>query len=586
MTSLLRFLWSRICPDDRILIEAMTSLGFWGNNGQAHMTGEGMRAHDWPSSLAAMWSQWAPRETGDAIEVVRRLTGGLIDIVRVLYRDHPDFDQQCRNYVGRALESGRPAWAAAGRGVWAAGLWRHGDEDSALLQLVLAELELQEDTRSPQAEPTGGPLGVCAASNNLGVAYSTLRMFELAEPHLQRAARLSEELYAPELRLQVIIDYANLAGVGVRWALHAESVGRTHEARNRAQLARRHAREFGVSARRIGRDDAELYARALLIGARSLAAPEELTQEDRVALDVISAGPFFGDEPTEMIVRAIQARVCRLTGDPQGCREAAKRASDLVATGDQTLIAVALREAAMLEQPDEFTWSYARTIAGQTESARRRAVAAFRTRLALAGLEQRHHRVASDEARLHEQLGEAVRGEAELIHAATHDSLTGLPNQMLFHQRLDGALHTVRDGTVGLTVALVDVDDLERVNEEHGKGVGDQILRWVADRLTHTVRSSDTVARIGGDVFAVVMHHNPSVQGAHQWAERVNDDLGDASALTHSPRELPVSVSVGICLVAAGAATSPEQVVRETRNVLEVAKRQRGGIASVLITAG
>ena len=46
-------------------------------------------------------------------------------------------------------------------------------------------------------------------------------MFELAEPHLQRAARLSEELYAPELHLQVIIDYANLAAVGVRWALHA-----------------------------------------------------------------------------------------------------------------------------------------------------------------------------------------------------------------------------------------------------------------------------------------------------------------------------------------------------------------------------
>ncbi len=359
-----------------------------------------MHAADWPSSLAAMWSQWAPRETGDAVDVIRRLTGGLIDIVRVLYRDHPDFDHQCRTYVSRALDAGRPAWAAAGRGVWAAGLWRHGDEDSALLQMVLGELELQEESRSPRTEPTGGPLGVCAASNNLGMAYSTLRMFELAEPHLQRAARLSEELYAPELHLQVIVDYANLAAVGVRWALHAESVGRTNEARQRAQLARRHAREFGVSARRLGRDDAEMFARALLIGARSLAAPEELGHDDRIAMEVISGGPFFGDDPTEMMVRAIQARVCRLTGDPVGCREAAKRASDLAATGDQTMIAVALREAALLEQPDEFTWSYARTIAGQTESARRRAVAAFRTRLALAGLEQRHQRVPTEDAHL------------------------------------------------------------------------------------------------------------------------------------------------------------------------------------------
>ncbi len=179
-----------------------------------------------------------------------------------------------------------------------------------------------------------------------------------------------------------------------------------------------------------------------------------------------------------------------------------------------------------------------------------------------------------------------MRGEAELIHAATHDALTGLPNRTLFQQRLDGSLHRVRDGVVGLTVAFVDVDDLDRVNSDHGEGVGDQILRWVADRLTHTVRSSDTVARLGGDVYAVVMHTHPSVKTAHEWAERLNDDLGDASALTHSPLDQAVTVSVGLCLIAPGAATSPDQVISETHNVLEVAKRQRGGIASVLITAG
>lgn len=545
-----------------------------------------MRTHDWPSSLAAMWAQWAPRETGQATTVVRGLAGGLIDLVGVLYGDHPDFDQRCRRYVARALDADRPAWAAAGRGVWASGLWRHGDEDSALLQLVLGELELQDENRAPRQEPAGGPMGVCAASNNMGDAYATLRMFELAEPHLQRAARLSEELYSPQLQLQVIVDYANLAGVGVRWALHAESVGRSQEARQRAQHARRHAREFGVSARRLGRQDAERYARALLIGARSLAAPEELTDEDRRELRETAAGPFFGDEPTELIVRAIQARVCRLTGDVRGCREAAKRTVGLSGMGDHTLVAVALREAALLEEPEEFTWSYARTIAGQTESARRRAVAAFRTRLALAGLEQRHERVPTEDARLHAQLGLAVRGEAELIHAATHDALTGLPNRTLFQQRLEGALGAVRDGDRGITVAFVDVDDLDRVNQEHGDDVGDQILRWVADRLSQTVRSSDIVARLGGDVFAVLMHCTPTVESAQVWAERLNDDLGDASALTHSPHEVPVTVSLGVCLVAEGASTTPEQVMAQAHSVLDVAKRQHGGTASVLITAG
>lgn len=533
---------------------------------------------DWPSTLEAMWAKWRPT-TADL--GVHRLTGALIDLVTLLYRDQPEFDERCRGYVARALEAGRPAWSSAGRALWAVGLWRHGDEDSALLQLVLAELELQDELKSPRPDPVGGPLGPAAASNNLGEAYATLRMFELAEPHLQRAARLSEQMYAPALRLQVTVDYANLACVGVRWALHAESVGRANEARERAEMARRSARAFGVNARQQGLDDAERFARALMIGARSLASPSEVTAGDREALEEIAAAPFFGDDPTEVMVRTIQARVCRLTSDPQGCRDAAKRASALAQNGDQTLIAVALREAALLEMPDQFTWAYARAIAGQTESARRRAVAAFRTRLVLAGLEQRHQRVSEARQRLQRQLGDVTRGEADLVHAATHDELTGLPDRTLFIQRLDSALQSARESTSGLAVVLVDIDDLQEVNEKRGAAVGDQVLRWIGDRLQTSVRAADTVARLGDDEFAVLMVSQVSLPSVQSWADSLLDDLCDDRAETHEPHR--VSVGVGVCLVQPGACLSPDQVMQEAQTVLDLAKRRRGGTASLMI---
>jgi diguanylate cyclase (GGDEF)-like protein len=434
-----------------------------------------------------------------------------------------------------------------------------------MLQMVLAELELQKEIKAPRPEPVGGPVGSAAASNNLGAAYSTMKMFELALPHLQRAARLSEDLYGPQLRLQVIIDYANLAEAGVHWALHAESVGRTNEARQRAQLARRHAREFGVAARQQGRSDAERFARVLLIGARSVAAPEEIHDKDRIDLEEIRSFPIFGDDPAAVVVWAVTARVCRLTGDPQGCREAAMAASHLHHTGDHTMISAALREAALIERPEEFTWAYARAIAGQTESARRRAVAAFRTRLALAGLEQRYERISADRQRLQRQLEEAARGEAELIHAATHDALTGLANRTLFMQRLETVMQSCRVQPTDVAVAFIDLDNLKAINDDHGHALGDQVLRWVADQLQASVGAGDTVARISGDEFAVLLVSHEELATVGQWADRINDDLNDLRAQTQAPK--PVTVSVGVCLVPAGSQATSEQV-------LEVADRQ------------
>src|SRR4051794_2659560 len=130
---------------------------------------------------------------------------------------------------------------------------------------------------------------------------------------------------------------------------------------------------------------------------------------------------------------------------------------------------------------------------------------------------------------------------SRLEHLAHTDSLTGLYNHRYFHERLRAELH--RAGRAHDTVALLmlDIDDFKRVNDVCGHGEGDHVLRLLAEILSGVVRASDTVCRVGGEEFAVIL---PSCTSA--------DALGLAKrlkeALLHSPAEPvgEVTLSVGI----------------------------------------
>jgi diguanylate cyclase (GGDEF)-like protein len=121
---------------------------------------------------------------------------------------------------------------------------------------------------------------------------------------------------------------------------------------------------------------------------------------------------------------------------------------------------------------------------------------------------------------------ERKQAEARIEHMAHHDALTGLPNRVLFHQRLGEALSRIRRGGGSLAVLCLDLDQFKSVNDTLGHPVGDALLKTVAQRLDHCVRDTDMVARLGGDEFAIIL---PTIEGPHdaeQTASKVIDVLG------------------------------------------------------------
>ncbi|MFV2072595.1 MAG: putative bifunctional diguanylate cyclase/phosphodiesterase [Thermoanaerobaculales bacterium] len=134
--------------------------------------------------------------------------------------------------------------------------------------------------------------------------------------------------------------------------------------------------------------------------------------------------------------------------------------------------------------------------------------------------------------------------EARLEHLAHHDSLTGLPNRLLLHARLEHALARSRRTGERIAALFLDLDRFKKVNDTFGHPVGDLLLQAVALRLLGSVREDDTVARLGGDEFVIVLEGLDTPEEATCVAQKLLDELIEPFMI--NGRELFISGSVGI----------------------------------------
>ncbi|MBI4850962.1 MAG: diguanylate cyclase [Acidobacteria bacterium] len=134
--------------------------------------------------------------------------------------------------------------------------------------------------------------------------------------------------------------------------------------------------------------------------------------------------------------------------------------------------------------------------------------------------------------------------ENRLIHLAHHDVLTGLPNRLLFNDRLDQALiKSYRDDSL-VAVIFIDLDRFKPINDTFGHRIGDLLLQAVAERLRGCVREEDTVARLGGDEFTIILEDVAKAQDAAKIAKKIITTLSNTFVI--EGHKLNIGASIGI----------------------------------------
>ena len=159
---------------------------------------------------------------------------------------------------------------------------------------------------------------------------------------------------------------------------------------------------------------------------------------------------------------------------------------------------------------------------------------------------------------------------------ATHDALTGLPNRQLFEDRANKALAQARRDQTAFAIGFIDLDHFKQVNDAHGHAVGDALLRTVGQLLSESVRGTDTVARVGGDEFLLLLAPLRSDANAEAVAtvQRLREKI--AALRQVEGRDVSVSASVGLAFFPAHGRTLDSLLICADQAMYAGKRRLRG----------
>jgi len=159
--------------------------------------------------------------------------------------------------------------------------------------------------------------------------------------------------------------------------------------------------------------------------------------------------------------------------------------------------------------------------------------------------------------------------EQKLEEMATHDFLTGLPNRVLLTDRFNMAAALAQRNKTRLAVMSLDLDKFKSINDTLGHEAGDQVLKTVSTRLTGIIRASDTLARIGGDEFVLVMQETKRKEDATAIARKMLDTF--AEPLLIDGHQVHLSTSIGIAIYP-GEAEDLDTLIKKSDSAMYYSK--------------
>lgn len=168
--------------------------------------------------------------------------------------------------------------------------------------------------------------------------------------------------------------------------------------------------------------------------------------------------------------------------------------------------------------------------------------------------------------------------EAEISARIRNDPLTGLPDRSVLEDRLDHAMLRMRRTGHRIGVLFIDLDGFKVINDHYGHAAGDSVLKGVASRLAASVRSADTVGRLGGDEFLVILESVSDVDAARNVAEQLIETLSEP--VLAGSNDTRMSASIGIA-IAPDHAIQPHALLAAADNAMYAAKRAGGDCVHV-----